>query len=54
MNNAGIVGNVAFDDWLILKDYQDVFEVNALGVIRVTHAFKDLVKKTKFVEIKVG
>jgi NAD(P)-dependent dehydrogenase (short-subunit alcohol dehydrogenase family) len=48
VNNAGIVGNVSFDDWLLVQDYQDVFDVNTLGVIRVTHAFKDLIKKTKY------
>uniref|UniRef100_A0A914DDK7 Uncharacterized protein n=1 Tax=Acrobeloides nanus TaxID=290746 RepID=A0A914DDK7_9BILA len=47
VNNAGIGGNVSFDDWLLVQDYKDVLDVNTLGVIRVTHAFKDLIKKTK-------
>uniref|UniRef100_A0A914BW40 Uncharacterized protein n=1 Tax=Acrobeloides nanus TaxID=290746 RepID=A0A914BW40_9BILA len=47
VNNAGIVGNASFDDWLLLQDYKDVFDINTLGVIRMTHAFKDLIKKTK-------
>lgn len=48
VNNAGIVGNAGVDDWLTEDDYQAVFDVNTLGVIRVTHAFKDLIKKAKY------
>ncbi|KAI1706371.1 short chain dehydrogenase domain-containing protein [Ditylenchus destructor] len=47
VNNAGIVGNAAWDDWLTPEDYEEVWRVNTLGVIRITHAFKDLVKKSK-------
>lgn len=48
VNNAGIVGgNVAWDDWLRPEDYEDTWQVNAMGVIRVTHAFKGLVKAEK-------
>ncbi|CAD5234269.1 unnamed protein product [Bursaphelenchus xylophilus] len=47
VNNAGVVGEVGFDDWLTLESYKSTFEVNLFGVIRVTHAFKDLVKQNK-------
>lgn len=47
VNNAGVVGNVAWDDWLTPEDYEDVWQVNTLGVIRVTQAFKHLVKRTR-------
>uniref|UniRef100_A0A915DW33 Uncharacterized protein n=1 Tax=Ditylenchus dipsaci TaxID=166011 RepID=A0A915DW33_9BILA len=47
VNNAGVVGNVAWDDWLTPEDYENVWQVNTLGVIRVTHAFKHLVKGMK-------
>ncbi|KAL3082792.1 hypothetical protein niasHS_010594 [Heterodera schachtii] len=47
VNNAGISGNESWDDWLIPKDYEDVFQVNTLGTIRVTHAFKRLVKRER-------
>lgn len=47
VNNAGITGNSLWDDFLNVQDYQDVFNVNLLGIVRVTHAFMDLVKKAK-------
>ncbi|CAI4221777.1 unnamed protein product [Auanema sp. JU1783] len=47
VNNAGIVGNSFFSDFLTIKDYKEVCEVNLFGVIRVTEAFKSLVKRTK-------
>ncbi|CAJ0592457.1 unnamed protein product [Cylicocyclus nassatus] len=47
VNNAGILGNTFFDDFLTLEDYKNVAEVNTWGVIRVTHALKPLVKKTR-------
>ncbi|CAJ0592456.1 unnamed protein product [Cylicocyclus nassatus] len=47
VNNAGILGNTFFDDFLTLEDYKNVAEVNTWGVIRVTHALKSLVKKTR-------
>uniref|UniRef100_A0A914W6J0 Uncharacterized protein n=1 Tax=Plectus sambesii TaxID=2011161 RepID=A0A914W6J0_9BILA len=47
VNNAGIVGNSGVDDWLTLEDYKQVINVNTYGVIRTTHAFKDMVKRTR-------
>lgn len=47
VNNAGIVGNSGVDDWLTVDDYCQVVNVNTYGVIRVTHAFKEMVKRTK-------
>ncbi|KAF7640058.1 Peptidase S1 domain-containing protein [Meloidogyne graminicola] len=47
VNNAGIVGNTAWDDWLIPNDYQQVWEVNTMGMIRVTQTFKRLIKLEK-------
>lgn len=47
MNNAGIRGNHFYDDFLTLDDYKDVFEVNIYGAIRVTQAFKDLIKESR-------
>ncbi len=47
VNNAGIVGHFGPDDFLSVEDYQRVLDVNTLGTIRVTQAFKSLVKKTK-------
>jgi NADP-dependent 3-hydroxy acid dehydrogenase YdfG len=44
VNNAGILGNVAWDDWLNISDYEQTLQVNTLGVIRVTHAFLQLIK----------
>uniref|UniRef100_A0A915DW38 Uncharacterized protein n=1 Tax=Ditylenchus dipsaci TaxID=166011 RepID=A0A915DW38_9BILA len=53
VNNAGVVGNVAWDDWLTPEDYENVWQVNTLGVIRVTHAFKHLVKGMKKMSTRV-
>ena len=47
MNNAGIVGHFGNDDFLNVGDYQRVLDVNTLGVVRVTQAFKHLIKKSK-------
>ncbi|CAD5233720.1 unnamed protein product [Bursaphelenchus xylophilus] len=46
VNNAGVPAG-GLDDWLTVKDYQKVLDVNLLGVIRTTHAFRKLVKKNK-------
>lgn len=46
VNNAGIAGRSGMDCFVTAKDYADVMEVNTLGVIRLTHAFKSLVKKS--------
>jgi len=47
VNNAGITGNSGMDDWLTVEDYQQVVDVNTYGVIRMTQAFKDLIKLAK-------
>ncbi|VDK69438.1 unnamed protein product [Litomosoides sigmodontis] len=47
VNNAGIRGNIFYDDFLILDDYKEVWEVNVCGVIRVTQTFRDLIKKSR-------
>lgn len=47
VNNAGIGDNRAWDDWQTPEMYQRFWDINTLGHIRVTHAFKDLVKKCK-------
>ncbi len=46
VNNAGIAGILAPDDFLRVRDYQDCLDVNSLGAIRVTHAFKPLIKES--------
>uniref|UniRef100_A0A915Q6N1 Uncharacterized protein n=1 Tax=Setaria digitata TaxID=48799 RepID=A0A915Q6N1_9BILA len=45
INNAGISGNVFYDDFLVLNDYKEVWDVNMLGALRVTRTFRDLIKK---------
>ena len=47
VNNAGITGNPIWGDFLRPEDYSLVFDVNVMGIIRVTQAFMDLVKKAK-------
>uniref|UniRef100_A0A915PHJ0 Uncharacterized protein n=1 Tax=Setaria digitata TaxID=48799 RepID=A0A915PHJ0_9BILA len=47
INNAGIQGNLFYDDFLNLDDYKEVWNVNVLGVIRVTHKFQDLIKQSR-------
>lgn len=47
VNNAGIVGNEGVDDMLTPEDYQLAWDVNTLGVIRVTQVFKPFVKRVK-------
>lgn len=49
VNNAGVVGLSVWDDWLRPSDYEDVWQVNTMGVIRVTHAFKSMVKRSRWV-----
>ena len=44
-NNAGINGINAPAEWLMLKNYQDVLNINTLGLIDVTTTFLPLVKK---------
>lgn len=50
VNNAGIVGNSGVDDLLTPQDYQLAWEVNTLGVIRVTQVFKPFIKKTRWAQ----
>ena len=45
VNNAGILG-LGMTDWLTTVDYQRCLDVNTLGVIRCTEAFKPLVKQS--------
>uniref|UniRef100_F1LAU3 Retinol dehydrogenase 7 n=1 Tax=Ascaris suum TaxID=6253 RepID=F1LAU3_ASCSU len=47
VNNAGVSGVPLPDDLLTLDDYRRVIDVNAFGVIRVTHAFKELIKEQR-------
>jgi len=47
VNNAGIGDQRGWDDWSPPAQYERNWQVNTLGVIRVTHAFVDLLKKTK-------
>ncbi|KAI6177562.1 hypothetical protein M3Y97_00920900 [Aphelenchoides bicaudatus] len=47
VNNAGIAGQNGWDDWMTLDSYRICWEVNTLGLIRMTHAFKPLIKKSK-------
>ncbi|VIO89770.1 Uncharacterized protein BM_BM18069 [Brugia malayi] len=47
INNAGVRGNIFYDDFLTVDDYKDVWEVNTCGVIRVTQTFRDLIKKSR-------
>lgn len=45
VNNAGIQAKCFVDDMLDIADYKEAIEVNTYGPIRVTHAFKQMVKK---------
>ncbi|KAK6758810.1 hypothetical protein RB195_016193 [Necator americanus] len=47
VNNAGVFSCYGPDDWTTVKDYKSAAEVNLFGVIRVTHAFKKLVKRAE-------
>ncbi|VBB29889.1 unnamed protein product, partial [Acanthocheilonema viteae] len=47
VNNAGVRGNIFYDDFLTLDDYKEVWDVNLCGVIRVTQTFRDLIKKSR-------
>jgi len=54
VNNAGIGDMRGWDDWQTPAVYQRFWDVNALGVIKVTHAFKHLLKRTKGRLVNVG
>jgi len=54
VNNAGIGDMRGWDDWHTPGVYQRFWEVNALGPIKVTHAFKHLLKRTKGRIVNVG
>ncbi|CAJ0957754.1 unnamed protein product, partial [Mesorhabditis belari] len=47
VNNAGIVGQSFYDDFLSMDDYRETMEVNLFGVVRVTKAFSPLLRKTR-------
>ncbi|KAJ1372579.1 hypothetical protein KIN20_034768 [Parelaphostrongylus tenuis] len=47
VNNAGVLGNTFFDDFLTIEDYKRTADVNLWGAIRIVQAFKPLVKRTR-------
>jgi NAD(P)-dependent dehydrogenase (short-subunit alcohol dehydrogenase family) len=47
LNNAGIGGRAGRCEWLSIKDYQQVLDVNLLGMINVTMTFLPLIKKSR-------
>uniref|UniRef100_F1L5G9 17-beta-hydroxysteroid dehydrogenase type 6 n=1 Tax=Ascaris suum TaxID=6253 RepID=F1L5G9_ASCSU len=47
VNNAGVFTTYGPDDWCSIDDYRFSFEVNTLGHIRVSQAFKSLLKQSK-------
>ncbi|OZC08300.1 hypothetical protein X798_04651 [Onchocerca flexuosa] len=47
VNNAGMIGTFYYNDFLTLDDYKEVWDVNVCGVIRVTQAFRDLIKMSR-------
>jgi NAD(P)-dependent dehydrogenase (short-subunit alcohol dehydrogenase family) len=46
VNNAGIPGTYKPADQLTAADAGEVFEVNVVGIVRVTHAFLPLLRKS--------
>jgi NAD(P)-dependent dehydrogenase (short-subunit alcohol dehydrogenase family) len=46
VNNAGIA-RIGADEWLTMEDYDAVWQVNTLGLIRTTKKFLGLVKMAK-------
>jgi len=54
VNNAGIGDMRGWDDWQTPAVYQRFWDVNTLGVIKVTHAFKHLLKRSKGRIVNVG
>ncbi|TKR92448.1 hypothetical protein L596_007098 [Steinernema carpocapsae] len=47
VNNAGVFTCYGPDDWCTIEEYKFSFDVNTLGVVRTTHAFKPLLKRSK-------
>jgi len=47
VNNAGMGDRRGIDDIEPVSEYDRMWKINCLGVVRVTHAFVDLVKKTR-------
>uniref|UniRef100_A0A914V7B0 Uncharacterized protein n=1 Tax=Plectus sambesii TaxID=2011161 RepID=A0A914V7B0_9BILA len=47
VNNAGVFATYGPDDWLKSSEYEEALGVNTLGVIRVSQAFRSLLKKSK-------
>ncbi|XP_077978847.1 retinol dehydrogenase 7-like [Glandiceps talaboti] len=47
VNNAGILGLTGPYEWLTKEDFQQVIDVNLLGMIDVTNVFLPLIKKSK-------
>lgn len=49
VNNAGVVGQVGEVEELTMSQWQQVFEINLLGVIRGCKVFNPLFKQKKVV-----
>ncbi|VDK41818.1 unnamed protein product [Gongylonema pulchrum] len=47
VNNAATPGTNMFDDLLNMEEYERLIAVNTMGVIRVTRAFKSMIKRSK-------
>uniref|UniRef100_A0A0M3J3L3 Estradiol 17-beta-dehydrogenase 2 n=1 Tax=Anisakis simplex TaxID=6269 RepID=A0A0M3J3L3_ANISI len=47
VNNAGFFALNGPDDWCSLEDYDQSLKVNTLGHIRVVHAFRHLLERSK-------
>ncbi|MFC9285277.1 SDR family NAD(P)-dependent oxidoreductase [Streptomyces sp. NPDC057052] len=46
INNAGVFGTHSPADRITAADAREVFEVNVVGIVRVTHAFLPLLRKS--------
>uniref|UniRef100_A0A914RQU5 Uncharacterized protein n=1 Tax=Parascaris equorum TaxID=6256 RepID=A0A914RQU5_PAREQ len=47
VNNAGFLALYGPDDWCSIEDYEHSLKVNTLGHIRVIHAFRHLLERSK-------
>ncbi|KAI8794239.1 retinol dehydrogenase 7, partial [Biomphalaria glabrata] len=47
VNNAGILGNIAFSEFCTKNDYLACMEVNLFGLIEMTKTFLPLVRNSK-------